>query len=230
MSPRLAVLVPSRGRPSNLLRLVTAVTVTTEPGTPIWVRVDDDDSHLEDYRRLALAWDRVTLVVGPRVGFVGSVNELAALCKAEYFAVLGDDVVPESKGWDRLLIDSLGGKIGVAYGSDGLEDKHGVDLPTHVVIPRDIYDALGWIALPDLEHLFVDNVWRELGKAVHNFRYVPEAKLTHLHPWAGKAVRDSTYAYGNDPKRRARDRRTFEHWNSGRKIVDVAKLKDWVTT
>lgn len=205
----LAILVPSRGRPRNLARLVAAIADTANGPHQVWARIDDDDPRR--YEPL----DGVTYLRGPRIRFVASVNELAdaaIAAGATHLAILGDDVVPETVGWDETLIAALRGRIGVAYGSDGLEHLHGADLPTHVVVPAELFRRLGWVALPALRHLFCDNVWRELGNAVNNLVYRPDVKLTHLHRWNRKAPDDRTYREANDKRARAKDRDAFEAW------------------
>jgi hypothetical protein len=110
---------------------------------------------------------------------------------------------------------ALGDRLGIAYGSDGLEHLHGPDLPTHYVTQADVYRRLGWLALPTIRHLFLDNVARELGKGLGNFQYVPEAKLTHLHRWNKKAPDDDTYREANDKRKREADRRAYREWRTG---------------
>lgn len=208
---KLAIAVPTRGRPHNLERLSKALSETCTVEYKMFARIDDDDE--SKYPEL----DNVEYFVGPRIFFSGSVNELAEVASNRgytHLAILGDDVLPETVGWDAMMINALP-ELGVAYGSDGLEDLHGEDLPTHVVVPIEMYNRLGWIALPALRHLFCDNVWRELGKAT-NFIYVPEAKLSHLHRWNKKAPDDQTYQEANNKVKREKDKQAFEDWKNGR--------------
>ena len=218
MKTRLAILVPTRGRPHNLERLAKAVKQTCTTEYQIFARLDRDDQ--VEYKEL----DNVKYVSGPRIFFAASVNELAEIALDKGFthlAILGDDVLPETRGWDEKLINALPG-LGVAYGSDGLEHLHGQDLPTHVVVPIEMYERLGWIALPTLRHLFCDNVWRELGKAT-NFVYLPEVKLSHLHRWNKAAPDDKTYQEANDKKKRETDKQAFEEWRDGQGLVQARK-------
>lgn len=216
----LAVLVPSRGRPGNLARLHTALEATCAGPHTLFVRLDDDDP--ADYPRIP----GVEYVTGPRSFFAASVNELAAVASASgatHLAVLGDDVLPETHGWDERMVSRLDGDVGVVYGSDGLEHLHGTDLPTHVVVPVELFTRLGWVALPTLRHLFCDNVWRELGRATR-FVYVPDVKLTHLHRWNKTAPDDQTYRDANDKAKRLDDRRAFEAWRDGPGYRDALTL------
>jgi hypothetical protein len=215
---KLAIAVPTRGRPHNLQRLAEAIEKTATVPHEIFARIDDDDK--SEYPKLK----NVRYVYGPRIYFAKSVNELAQIALDEKFthlAILGDDVVPQTVGWDEMLIKSLPG-LGVAYGSDGLENLHGADLPTHVVVPIEMYKLLGWIALPELRHLYCDNVWRELGKLT-NFVYSPEVKLTHLHRWNKTAPDDKTYQEANDKNKASVDFATFQKWRTGPGRVEARR-------
>jgi hypothetical protein len=210
---KLAIVVPTRGRPHNIKRLAKALKETCTTEYQMFARFDDDDSSYKTLPEL----HNTTWLSGPRIFFASSVNETVerALQKDDFthIAVFGDDVLPETVGWDRAMIDAIPG-LGIAYGSDGLEHLHGEDLPTHIVAPVDMYKRLGWIALPTLRHLFCDNVWRELGK-ITNLVYVSEVKLTHLHRWNKKAPNDKTYAEANDKAKRELDKLSFEKWRDG---------------
>lgn len=215
---RLAIIVPTRGRPHNLERLAKAVKETCTTEYHIFARLDNDDE--VEYKDL----DNVTYTSGPRIFFAASVNQLAEKALKEgytHLAILGDDVLPETKGWDEKLISALP-QLGVAYGSDGLEHLHGKDLPTHVVVPIEMYKRLGWIALPALRHLFCDNVWRELGKLT-SFVYLPDVKLSHLHRWNKAAPDDKTYREANDKDKRVLDKTAFETWRDGEGLLEARK-------
>jgi hypothetical protein len=216
---KLAILVPTRGRPHNLERLARAAKETCTTDYQIFARLDNDDK--SKYPEL----ENVKYSIGERIFYANSVNETAKSAADEGFthlAILGDDVLPETIGWDEKLISSLDG-LGVVYGSDGLEHLHGEDLPTHVVVPVEMYNRLGWIGLPTLRHLFCDNVWRELGRAT-KFIYRQDVKLSHLHRWNKAAPDDKTYQEANDKKKRDLDRMAFEEWRDGPGLKQAKRL------
>jgi hypothetical protein len=215
---KLAITVPTRGRPHNLKRLAKAAKATCKTNYHIFARIDIDDRSV--YPEL----DNVTYVEGPRIFFTSSLNELAEVAMNEgytHIAILGDDVVPETEGWDEKMINALS-ELGVVYGSDGLEHLHGPDLPTHVVVPTEMYRRLGWIGLPGSRHLFCDNAWRELGKLTE-FIYLPDVKLTHLHRWNKAAPDDRTYQEANDKVKRDLDRAAFENWRDNGGLLIAKK-------
>ena len=207
---KLAITVPTRGRPHNLERLAKAVKETCTLDYEILARIDEDDNSVYP------ALEKVRYIVGPRIFFTASLNELAKVASEEGFthvAILGDDVLPETVGWDEIMVNSLP-ELGVAYGSDGLEHLHPPDLPTHVVVPMEMYRRLGWLGMPTSRHLFLDNAWRELGRLTE-FIYHPDVKLSHLHRWNKAAPDDKTYQEANDKNKREDDRIAFETWRDG---------------
>lgn len=221
MTNKLAIAVPSRGRPHNLRRLAKALKETCTGDYTLFVRLDNDDPTLPEYLQI----DDVEFLVDKRIFFTSSVNELAQLADEQgytHIAILGDDVLPETEGWDEKMIAALNNKLGVVYGSDGLEHLHGPDLPTHVVVPIEMYQKLGWIGLPTSRHLFLDNAWRELGK-ITRFIYLKNVKLTHLHRWNEAAPNDQTYEEANDKVKREHDRLAFETWRDGDGLIEARK-------
>lgn len=213
MKTKLAVTVPSRGRPHNLKRLAGALEKTCTGDYELLARIDIDDPKASEYFDIRNA----DITIGDRIFFTLSLDELAQTALERGFthlAILGDDVLPETVGWDEKMIQSLNNKLGVVYGSDGLEHLHGQDLPTHVVVPIEMYQKLGWIGLPGSRHLFCDNAWRELGKMTQ-FIYLKNVKLTHLHRWNKTAPNDNTYEEANDKAKRELDKLAFEKWRDG---------------
>lgn len=210
---KLCVAVPSRGRPHNLKRLSEALSKTCTGDYELLTRLDLDDPKLDEYLKIEDAHK----IIGERIFFTLSLDELAKVALEKGFthlAILGDDVLPETVGWDEKMVHALDNKLGVVYGSDGLERLHGEDLPTHVVVPIEMYKRLGWIGLPGSRHLFCDNAWRELGKLTQ-FIYLKDVKLTHLHRWNKTAPNDQTYEEANDKVKRELDKKAFEHWRDG---------------
>ena len=206
MTGDLLVIVPSRGRPQNIARLLDAVHATAKMKTHVHVAVDDDDPELERYRYVMgqAGADGDVLTTGPRKGLAAWTDEIAVAQAAEYpfLASLGDDHVPYTPGWDKALIRaivSMGG-TGFAYPWDGTRE----DIPEAVVMSSDIVAALGWMCLPGLEHWYIDNVWADLGRAAGCLRHLRAVKVEHA--WKGDqtsressekitADRDAYYAW-----------------------------------
>lgn len=215
----LGILMPTRGRPNNLHRFLEA-TVMTGADWHLYLRLDYDDPAWDGYEKVLAEWshyqNQITVVQGERVRFGPSLNELAARADRDgmsHVGMFGDDVVPVSHGWDAALVEGLGDNLGVAYGDDGLRDKHQPDLPTHYVTQTEVYRRLGYLSPPTIRHLFLDNVARDVGRYLKNFVFVP-VEIRHLHPWAeGEQINDRTYQEGGrNAKIRSADRKAYLRW------------------
>lgn len=229
----LAVIVPSRGRPQNIARLLDAWDRTRrQPAmvkSELWVIVDWDDPARQAYEDLlAPARDYfdlyeplpIRMPIGPLVN--GLARNLAY--RAKRIGFLGDDHFPVTQGWDGAVVDALDDLgSGIVYGDDLLQGER---LPTAAFMTSDIIRALGHMCLPTLEHLYIDNYWLELGRAMGRVRYLPQIVIEHLHPDAGKAERDTTYDEANAPDRNRRDQAAFEEWIADGLERDVAKLRE----
>lgn len=224
----LVVVIPSRGRPSQCAALVDAVRDTTQTSVFCVVSVDADDPALEGYESSMRGRGNATVhVVAEPAGHVGAINAGAkwALESAspKALAKLDDDHMPLTNGWDKILLDELG-LIGggIAYGDDLLQ---GSRLPTAPVISASIVQALGWMALPSLRHMYCDDVWRELGTAADCLKYVPRVHIEHRHFLNRKAQVDATYALSNNDERYAADGAVYQAWMDDGLAADAARIR-----
>ena len=200
-------LIPSRRRPHNLARLIRTCSASGMT-TPAWIRIDQDDPTLSGYEALAKStnWK---LSVGPRKPLSDVYNEAFQLFpNSDWYGFLADDVVPETIGFDRLLIEAAG-KDGLAFGDDGI---NGGRHATHFVLGGDLVRSVGFLALPGLERLFIDTVWCDIARNRGVFRYLPNVKLTHVHFSNGLAPIDRTY---HKPGK-IRDKRRYESWRDSK--------------
>lgn len=224
LQPELVVIVPSRGRPGNIARLIEAWKTTTTAAARLLVVIDDDDPHLAQYTQLD--WQPgTTLWIGPRMRLCGTLNDTVTRLKDTPRAVgfMGDDHLPRTQGWDTAILDALTEfGSGIAYGNDLLQGER---LPTAAFITADIVRTLGWMVPPGLIHLYADDAWLALGQAMGRLRYLPDVVIEHLHPDAGKAGRDAGYDEANAPAVGTADKATFEAWRADGLPSDLQRLR-----
>jgi len=229
MRADLIILTPSRGRPESVRRLINACHDTCQAATALFFAFDRDDPELTQNIDAARTAPRSTrFVVGPRDTLSGWTNVMARMTVTEAGALasLGDDHVPLTKGWDRKLLEiiSSSGGTGIAYGDDLLAREK---LPTAPVISSNIVEALGWYCLPELTHMCVDSVWKELGEAAGCLYYVPEVKIRHMHHSLPGGVPDATShevdkSYGPDVP-------AFYAWQRGDKDLHADIVRELVS-
>lgn len=208
-------LVPSRGRPHNIARLVHAWEETDAAEVAaLVVALDDDDPELGGYLDNVAPLDApagVGYIVGERLRLGGTLNALAPVFAVDRLGVgfMGDDHVPRSAGWAQGLTAELAAGAAVVYGNDLI---HGGALPTAVLIAGAVVRELGYFVPPGAVHLYLDNYWLELGRRLGRLSYRPDVIIEHLHPIAGKAPTDARYAEVNAPDVYAADEARFRRW------------------
>jgi hypothetical protein len=204
----LLVIVPTRGRPGNVSRQQLAMMETRTTVADVLYAVDDDDPHAMGYARL----DGIDLAIGPRMRLVGTLNFHAARLSSQYrnIGFMGDDHLPRTAFWDQEVANSLGtGSPRVVYGNDLFQ---GGNLATAAFMPSRMVEALGYMAPPELVHLYVDNAWMELGRSLDGLVYREDVVIEHMHPFAGKGVMDPGYQEVNSAAVNDADKVAFEAW------------------
>ena len=224
MTADLLMIVPSRGRPENITALWESWRATTTGNTQLLVAADDDDPTLPGYRQVCDGWG-IELAVGPRLRMCPTLNKVAVERAPHHFALgfMGDDHRPRTVGWDQQYVETLRELgTGFVYGDDLLAGER---LPTQVAITSDIVQALGAMVPAPVRHLWADNQWLDLGRAIDRIRYLPNVIAEHLHPIAGKAASDAGYEEVNHPDAAEADRLVYADWYANQMPADVEKLQ-----
>jgi hypothetical protein len=172
--------------------------------TPAFVRLDDDDGALPAYRHLKLPEDWFD-DIGPRLPLSDIYNAILGrvLPPRDWYGFIADDLVPETIGWDRALIETAR--------RDGMAVPGGSDTTgpcPHFVLGGDLVREIGWLALPGLSRLYIDTVWRDIALARGVYRERRDVVLRHRHFSNGLALYDETYRKPD----KAHDRAIYERW------------------
>lgn len=220
-------IVPSRGRPANVERLIDMWAQNTGGCSDLVIRVDRDDPEADGYERLAL--DRV--ISGVSFGFAErtrlgpTLNDAAVLAASVYeaLAFCGDDHLIRTPDLDCTWLAELRRLgTGMVYGDDLLQHDA---FPTAVAMTADIVRALGWMSPPGLTHLNIDVAWKRLGDALGCLSYLPDTIIEHVHPANGKAPLDAGYESVNNPEMVATDGEAFARWMAEDFDADVARVR-----
>lgn len=220
-------LLPSRRRPASLARFFDAYRATSgsTPGIVLVDRADYAENQAQ-YEAIVfpLGW-HIVQTAGERQG--DKIAEAWAVVKdCSWLGLIGDDCVPETPAWDRLLVDRL--EVGnFVYCDDGWQ------APARVgncwVIAGELIRAVGYIFPPGLQHLFVDDVWETIGREAGCAAYRPDVMVRHRHVLKGEAPADATHrlVYGAATFDRAQglwpeDTAVFEAWLAGDRYRAVA--------
>lgn len=208
----LTVYVPTKGRPNNAVRLQKAFQDTITLNTRVVFILSDNDNQLPAYKDAGLA---ETITVTPsQPGFVSPLNlgYLSDRRKVYSYALgfMGDDHLPRTIGWDEKMVTTLlAMEGGLVYGNDLFQREA---IPTSIVMSYNIPLALNFMTLPRLKHLYADNFWLDLGKAINRIKYLPDVVIEHLHPAVGKAFTDAGYIFSSNFDLDQSDRKAYEQY------------------
>jgi len=222
------IVVPSRGRPDNIRELINSFSNTCVADTHLWVCVDDDDPELEGYRealRLAPS-GAYRLIVGEpsRIGPILNRVVPEAAQKSDVVGFMGDDHRPRTLAWDQLYINNLRSmRTGVVYGNDLYQ---GPNIPTQVAMTSNIVKATGYFVAPGAKHLYLDNMWKDIGNAV-GIRYLDDVVVEHMHPCAGKGDWDEGYATNNSPETYSEDEAVYTDWKQNILLLWVEQIRNY---
>lgn len=219
----MALIVPSRGRPHNIERLNKALQ-ETEAKVDLYVGVDPDDEKLQGYKDMADKYQFKLVVADKREKFGPTLNRIALSIASdyEYIAWMGDDHLPKTHGWDqryREALDSVG--VGVVYGNDLVM---GETIATELAMTSNIVKTLGYAVPEGFVHLYIDNYFMDLARAIDRLIYLPDVIVQHMHPVAGHAQEDQTYIEANSPENWTNDRIRFEEYKKNELKGDANKL------
>ncbi len=75
---------------------------------------------------------------------------------------------------------------------------------------------------PEFKHLYIDNYWMELGKAMNNLHYLDNVIIEHMHYINKKAPKDDLYSVLNSSDMYSHDREEFQ------KLFNTDKFKNLI--
>lgn len=187
MATVISILLPTRGRRDNLIRLWGSIVETTDniDDIEMIVAVDDDDTsydgldfNIKKYPRMVLSeyW-----------------NECYKRAKGDILMHAGDDIIFRTDGWDTVVKEAFAeypDHIAFVFGNDG--SPHNGTFGTHGFIHRKWAETVGYFVPPYFSSDFNDTWLNEVARAVGRHIHIP-ILTEHMHPDFDKAPLDDTY-------------------------------------
>lgn len=238
MPADLALIVPTRGRPENIRKVISAWDFTNAwDVADLLLAVDLDDPEIQGYQALQEETrnpdtDEPLIHLTYSDQWVPMVHKLnaAAVKLAEqgrYFALgfAGDDHLPQTIGWAQRYLEvlrELG--TGMVYGDDGYQGKK---LSTEWAVTSDAVRALGRMVPASVEHMYCDNSIMDLFGAAGAMRHLPEIRIEHFNPYAGyKAPMDDQYKRVNSREQYKKDGLAYDRWKRSGLAADTSIIRD----
>ncbi len=227
----LALLIPTRGRPGNIRKVISAwdFTGAWDHADMILV-VDADDPEIEGYHEALhdlpdlLGRQFANLVIMdewmPMVHKLDKVADLFAQTKA-YFALgfAGDDHIPQTIGWAETYLAQLRELgTGLVYSDDGYQGRN---LCSEWAMTADVVRALGRMVPAPVEHMYSDVSLLDLMDAAGAARHLPQVRIEHMHPIVNKAPDDEQYQRVNSREQFRRDEIIYNAWTRTSKAAEA---------
>lgn len=215
---RLAVIVPTRGRPDNIRKVIAAWDETQAwECADLILATDADDPELAGYNQIQGSDSRVRVMRQTTwLPMVAKLNAAARRVAEEgrhsAIAFAGDDHLPRTKHWAAMYLaalDQIG--TGMVYGDDGYQ---GAKLSTEWAVTADAVRALGRMVPAPVDHLYCDNAMMDLFGGAGALRHLPEVRIEHMHPAAGKAKSDAQYDRVNGREQYSADQGRYQIWKT----------------
>ena len=214
-----SLLLPTRGRPAMVGRLLRSIRATAAHPERIEVVlcVDSDDPTRHEISAEGLTVRRIEVPPGEPMGAM--MQRCAEASRGRLLMLLNDDVVFETPRWDeeveaafRRFPDS----IAFVYGNDR---DQGRQVPSFPIVSRHACDVAGQLCPREYLNLNIEthlrDVYRELAALGHDrVVYLGHVVFAHLHHSLGRSEPDAT-SVKRDP---AFDSRLFLSLADDRKV------------
>lgn len=222
------VLCPSRGRPDQAKDLLNNYFENRSPGySTITIVVNKDDPKFDEYDNIEFIKNHSASLLEVNASNMCEALNIAANKYSidygyQFIMFIGDDHRFRTPHWDKIILDQIWeSKLCVAYCNDLLQ---GQNLPTQVIMSSKIIKALGYMALPELKHLYIDNFWKEIGENLNSLIYFNNIIIEHMHPGANKAKMDEHYERVNSKEIDNHDRNVFLKWKNEKLSEDIDRI------
>jgi glycosyltransferase involved in cell wall biosynthesis len=222
--PLFSLIVPTRGRPEGLRRLLDSLlaTAANPESIELIAVVDEDDVQSRDFQYSALVFHTVVVPPGLSMGELNLAGYRTAL--GRYLMLLNDDVIARTAGWDAIL------KSVLEHYPDGIVLGHVNDLLfsqklcTFPLLTRDFCDLSGGIGRPEYRRYRIDdhihNIFDLLHTLGHTRRiYLPDVVFEHCNTVEGA---EGVHTYAPDNAIQEEDTRAFEQLATERRRVALA--------
>lgn len=146
--------------------------------------------------------------VGTMVARTNAVAKLVAPEDPEgWIGWMADDNRMRTPGWDAAIPGAVEPVVSMG---DGFWSRRGK--PVNFFWPTPVVTRLGWLALPSLRHLYVDDSWRMLAITTDSYVHLESLLCEHLHPAMGKGQWDDQYHSTENAEMYEHDRNAFLTW------------------
>lgn len=199
----ITLVIPTRGRPKNINRLVESLNHTTKTPSKLEVvfRVDDDDDKgLKTVINTRKEFSCI-IIVDKRNPMMSNLwDDSFPYTTAARTMMCADDVVFRSQGWDQAVQDAMPDpmrQLHFCYGNDLNQRRNLATLP---IMSRAWIRQVGYFVPRGYSRDWCDTHLHAIAKrlsdlGVNCITYLEHVIFEHMHHSIGKAKLDDTYNY-----------------------------------
>ena len=204
--PRISLLHATRGRWSQAIQSMNLWLARAE--NPMAVEhifaIDQDDEETREKLR------RFRCTISAKGGYSVQAWNVAALASTgDILVQLADDFEPPA-GWDRLIVEALGGDIFTPKVLRVADGNRTDGLLTCAIVTRRWYEQHG-LFHGEYRNVYSDNDLTATATEAGAIIEAPQIVIRHHHPFFNDKVKmDATYERGNDPAEYARAKAIYE--------------------
>lgn len=189
----ISILLPTRNRPDNIVRLIDSIQRTADnpSGIEVIIAIDEDDTSYEEL--FDSPRQNTTIFKTGRQVLSKYWNDCYEKSRGDILMHCGDDIIFRTKGWDTAVKDTFAeypDNIVFVFGNDG--SPHNGNFGTHGFIHRRWAETVGYFVPPYFSSDYNDTWLNDVAKMIDRHRHIP-ILTEHMHPDMGKAELDATH-------------------------------------
>ncbi len=208
---KLLIKFPTRNRPEKFINSLNKyIDFLEDKSTQIVVSCDVDDLTMQTQhvRNQMAEHENVEVVYSNNKSKIEAVNSNLDLYDFDILLLASDDMIPETKGFDQIIIEKM--KIhypdtdGVLWFNDGYQ---GDKLNTLCILGKKYFDRFNYIYNPNYLSVWCDNEFMEVANILKKQTYFNEVIIRHEHPDWGFGNQDEIHMLNS--KNEVHDRLLF---------------------
>lgn len=192
---KIALLCPTRERPKDVKRLIDSIenTMNSKENFTLYLGVDSDDPTKKEVVKLAKS-SPITKVInikadGTFQGLGKIWNIMAGEVSEEILSMVGDDMVFETKDWDKMVLaefKKVRDNVLLVHCNDGMRGQ-GNPFPSHEpfavnsFVHRLYYKTFGQYVREEWKHGYHDTWLHDVYTLIGRRVYRHDIMLNHLH-------------------------------------------------
>ena len=194
----LSILLPTRGRPSLVYRLLDSLSQTASDteNMEVILYLDEDDIPSHEISYPFLKMTKLIRPVGEPMGKM--IRECYKASHGRYLIIMNDDAVFRTKGWDLSAMEAFSrfpDDVAFVYTNDL---DRGRRMPTFPILSRKVCELTGGVCPDEYLNLYIDahllDIFNQLKRLGHDrIVYLKNVIIEHMHYSIGKSEHDKTY-------------------------------------